>query len=635
MTVSKDSIELSVIVTTQNNLARLQQCLDSILDQSLESPRYEVIIVDRDSRDGTWEWLQRAPVQVNALRAASPQLQACKNQALQDAQGRWVLFLRDDTLATHTLLETHISTHLSRPEKHICVLGHLSPCEADLEKPLMRYLMENDVLYSFHTMMPMAKVPPSDFHSLNVSIPLNAILQAGGFDVEFTTDTTAQNDLGFRLDNLGFDVLYQPKAKAIETRSFTLEQIKERQTLIAHSWVHLFQKHPDRVREWGDFRHMDRKSFQETLAQCAESAHQREELIIRLNEFRFDSDPNNPTSNPETQRRLLQTMDEHFQILNSLWWAQGLDDGLGSSGLDGFQELLERSGHGHELEPDRTVVFLSQEPSQSELQQIFKWSARHDEYTPGGLVVVVNSSQESRLENLAAKLACIVHRAQPRGKPAAIRMMQGSLHEHTARALFQAMDHWLLLNRAGESGLLEVATAEHCQALPLQNQVLLQGPELPGTLRVGIWPDWNGYSDMLHLIDKWWPALSAREDCALVLFHTHRDTKRAKRSAETLQELLDKSSDGVHAAHVITALISDHPDEMDYWRQQLDGMIIPPSAYNTEKLQWMNQLSTRTFVLPIDLERHLVTLQILADELLGHAGPRTDPRPWNELQTTI
>jgi hypothetical protein len=270
---------------------------------------------------------------------------------------------------------------------------------------------------------------------------------------------------------------------------------------------------------------------------------------------------------------------------------------------------------------------LSGEPTAEEFQALYSWSREHDEHTAGGLVIATPPLPSAELDQLATHLATSISRGHPNTKPATVRMHTHGGTKEELQSLFLQSDRWLALDRPKERSLATLAHNEGCIVDWVGQPDVVHTNQLPGNLRIGVWPDWNAYSDLLALIDKWWPALSARQDCALVLFHSPNKASRAKRSAQTLQELLDQSADGDHTAHVMTAQVPTDARTQAYWKQNLDGIIQLESAHNTEKMNWLEQLNCRAFYEPIELERHLVRLHLLTDKLLGHAPeePFTDP----------
>jgi glycosyltransferase involved in cell wall biosynthesis len=92
---------VSVAVPTRNRAQRLATCLEGLVGQDYPPDRYEVIVVDDGSTDGT-----RAVVEAFAARAAGPEVRylfrpyrganAARNTALDVAGGDPVCFVDDD-----------------------------------------------------------------------------------------------------------------------------------------------------------------------------------------------------------------------------------------------------------------------------------------------------------------------------------------------------------------------------------------------------------------------------------------------------------------------------------------------------------------------------------------------------------
>src|SRR5688500_6721102 len=93
--------DVSVVVAAYNTMPYLEQCLGSLVEQSIGLDRLQVVAVDDGSTDGTGEVLDRfaaeypSTIQVlhqpNSGGSAAP-----SNRALDVATGRFVYFLGAD-----------------------------------------------------------------------------------------------------------------------------------------------------------------------------------------------------------------------------------------------------------------------------------------------------------------------------------------------------------------------------------------------------------------------------------------------------------------------------------------------------------------------------------------------------------
>ena len=94
---------VSIIVLTYNNLEDTRRCLESVFTRT-GYPRWEVIVVDNGSRDGTGRYLRSLADSHPALRLilnnANAGFAAGNNQGAKSAQGDILVFLNNDTVVT-------------------------------------------------------------------------------------------------------------------------------------------------------------------------------------------------------------------------------------------------------------------------------------------------------------------------------------------------------------------------------------------------------------------------------------------------------------------------------------------------------------------------------------------------------
>ena len=97
---------LSVLIATHNQAEYLTQCLDSLLDQTLERAAYQIVIVDDGSTDTTATIISGYTKHIDVLVTHAHRMglvKAC-NSGLQRAQGPWIVRLdSDDWLAPDAL----------------------------------------------------------------------------------------------------------------------------------------------------------------------------------------------------------------------------------------------------------------------------------------------------------------------------------------------------------------------------------------------------------------------------------------------------------------------------------------------------------------------------------------------------
>jgi glycosyltransferase involved in cell wall biosynthesis len=102
-----DLPEISGIICTHNRERYLEKCILSLLDQSLSTNRYEILVIDNGSTDSTKEICDRFIDQPNFRYLFEPilGLSQARNTGWQQARGKYVGYIDDDAVAVRTWFE--------------------------------------------------------------------------------------------------------------------------------------------------------------------------------------------------------------------------------------------------------------------------------------------------------------------------------------------------------------------------------------------------------------------------------------------------------------------------------------------------------------------------------------------------
>lgn len=115
--------KVSIIIVTYGNLDLTRLCLDSVL-RSTEHPRYEIIVVDNASSDGTPDYLRHIATEHDNVRIILNETNrgfaAANNQGLAAADGDVLVLLNNDTVVPRGWL-SGLLAHLS--DEKIGLLG--------------------------------------------------------------------------------------------------------------------------------------------------------------------------------------------------------------------------------------------------------------------------------------------------------------------------------------------------------------------------------------------------------------------------------------------------------------------------------------------------------------------------------
>lgn len=111
-----DTIDVSVCIVSWNVKDLLRDCLNSLRAQA-GNVRYETIVVDNDSRDGSAEMVRREFPWVKLIEpGANLGFGRANNVAYQHSRGRWVLLLNPDTVVLDRAIETLVKFADEHPE---------------------------------------------------------------------------------------------------------------------------------------------------------------------------------------------------------------------------------------------------------------------------------------------------------------------------------------------------------------------------------------------------------------------------------------------------------------------------------------------------------------------------------------
>lgn len=181
--------EITVGLCSRNRHATLRLVLNSLANQSIHPDRYEVVVIDDGSTDETAAMIKGydAPYRLTYGYQEHSALATARNHGIRLAQGRIMLYIDDDVLADHRLLEEHLRSH----DRHsMCVVNgwvnHVETAEIP-EQPKFT----------------MADISTSFFWTSNVSVRVEHLLEAGQFDESFKEYGWEDQELGLRLMAIG------------------------------------------------------------------------------------------------------------------------------------------------------------------------------------------------------------------------------------------------------------------------------------------------------------------------------------------------------------------------------------------------------------------------------------------------
>ena len=103
--------------------------------------------------------------------------------------------------------------------------------------PFMRWLDDTDLQFAFRTWLRPGPVPGPEkaFYTCNLSMSREAFAAVGGFDERFPYPAYEDVELGWRLGQRGFRLVFDPEALAFHARAVDLETFCARTSFVAES----------------------------------------------------------------------------------------------------------------------------------------------------------------------------------------------------------------------------------------------------------------------------------------------------------------------------------------------------------------------------------------------------------------
>ncbi|HEY5258143.1 MAG TPA: glycosyltransferase [Candidatus Baltobacteraceae bacterium] len=236
-------LDISVVVPTYNRLDTLREVVPTLLAQDLGRDRYEVLICDSNSTDGTLDYLAGVRAEhpnVRHLPGAYTGRAMARNAGIAAARGRVILFNDSDILTSPELLSRHLQHHTE--QLHVAVVGWEVQVKNLVDYADKRHHPEK----RGHLHSPnRTRLPWLYFLTGNASVRRDDLLRVGCFDESFTGYGHEDLELGYRLTKAGVTILYEPRAINYHCQDVPHEDQKEKMRLAGRSTARFYRKHPD------------------------------------------------------------------------------------------------------------------------------------------------------------------------------------------------------------------------------------------------------------------------------------------------------------------------------------------------------------------------------------------------------
>ncbi|MEX2459116.1 MAG: glycosyltransferase family 2 protein [Actinomycetota bacterium] len=249
---------LSVVIPTYNRAASLDALLRSLADQAGPGP-FEVLVVDDGSTDETPRIAERwsdGPLPFEYVRLEHRGPAGVRNEGLRRARGEVVAFIDDDERADPAFVAGHRAAHAEHPRPDQGVLGFVDWAPEVRITRFIRWLDRSGLQFNYPFLSP-GRITPvyGAFVTANLSVK-RAFLVEGDllFDERFPYPAFEDTELGWRLEQAGYELHYHPEILALHARQFSLKEFARRMERVGESAPIFKESRPDFPFEEGYFR---------------------------------------------------------------------------------------------------------------------------------------------------------------------------------------------------------------------------------------------------------------------------------------------------------------------------------------------------------------------------------------------
>lgn len=227
----------SVVVPVRNGAACLPACLDALQAQTLTADRYEIIVIDDGSIDGTPALARRPGVACDSIAASGPA--AARNHGARQAHGEILLFTDADCVPAAEWAETLLAA-FADPE----VVGAKGAYRTRERGRVPRFV-QLEYLSKYRRM---AKLPDIDFiDTYSAAYRRTVFLANDGFDTSFPTASVEDQEFSFRLARKGYRLKFVPGAIVYHRHDLTAAAYMRRKFWIGYWKAFLLRRHPEKA----------------------------------------------------------------------------------------------------------------------------------------------------------------------------------------------------------------------------------------------------------------------------------------------------------------------------------------------------------------------------------------------------
>jgi len=242
-------MDISVVVAVKNEARYIKKCIDAVLEQDYPKERYEIIVVDGMSSDGTWKILKeqkKIHPSIKIFQNPKENAAAGRNIGIKNSKGDYIAFIDSDAIAEKNWLKkikevfaTTDAIGVGGPDvlppdsipksKAIGTIMSSPLASGGGFNPSVQHIMSSHESYVEH-------IP-----TCNLCVKKDIFEKIGYFDEEFVKG----QDLEFntRLIMAGYKLFHSPKIKVFHYRKMHIHSFSRQIFKWAKAKAAIIKKH--------------------------------------------------------------------------------------------------------------------------------------------------------------------------------------------------------------------------------------------------------------------------------------------------------------------------------------------------------------------------------------------------------
>jgi glycosyltransferase involved in cell wall biosynthesis len=229
-------MDISIVIPVFNGGSKIQKCVSALQNQKTQK-RYEIIVVDDGSTDGSLECIEGNGCKIYRQPNQGPA--AARNLGVEKARGKIILFTDADCEPLEDWLETMV-----RPLEDDSISGVKGAYLTQQKSIVPRFVqLEYESKYD-----KMKKDRYIDFiDTYSAGFVKEDFLRAGQYDTRFTTASVEDQEFSFRMWDQGYRMVFHPEAKVFHTHSGTLGNYLKKKFRIGYWKALVLRRHPKKI----------------------------------------------------------------------------------------------------------------------------------------------------------------------------------------------------------------------------------------------------------------------------------------------------------------------------------------------------------------------------------------------------